>query len=370
MKCKNCGKDVANNTIFCPFCHENTFNLDNSNNKSNTPPIYKNPKIWLIFAMVLILGVIFIVAAVSAPPYKSESVAYKTYTLGTMSYDVPKAWDSKTNDNGTYHYDSKRNMLYVRCDYESDYVDDDYFDGFINGLINSDDTSEAKEISKDYIYIDGQRALHYIYTCTMSEKNMYMNVYVFQKSDNLYGFMFGSYGNKQSDEFNAAETDIIDSIRFDGNSVYIDPTSAEPTTEESTTEEPTTEKPTEPPTEKPTDITEPMTLLYEDSEISVYFSDIESSRYYDNRVEVHLFIENKMDKQIEIQADTVILDGISYNKIVCSDPIAANARGMVELTVDDCNNTSPSTVGADLRYFNIESLRDTVRLNIVSQSVK
>lgn len=144
----------------------------------------------------------------------------------------------------------------------------------------------------------------------------------------------------------------------------------EPTTIEPTTEEPTTEKPTEPPTEKPTDITEPMTLLYDDSEISVYYSDVESSRYYDDRVELHLFVENKMDKQIEVQADTVILDGISYNKIVCSDPISANSRGMVEVTVDDCNNTSPSTVGADLRYFNIESLRDTVRLNIVSQSVK
>lgn len=366
MKCKNCGKDVADNTVFCPFCHENTFNLDNSiDKKSNTPPIYKNPKIWIIFAIVLFLVIFFIAVAVIVPPYKSESFTYKTYTLGTMSYDVPKAWDNKTNDNGTYHYDSERNMLYVRCDYEFNYVDDDYFDGFINGLINSDGTSNSKEISKDYIYIDGQRTLHYIYTCTMSGKNMYMNVYAFQKSDNLYGFMFGSSGNKQSVEFDATETDIINSIRFNGTSVY-----REPTTEESTTEEPTTEKPTEPPTEKPTDITEPMTLLYDDSEISVYYSDVESSRYYDDRIEVHLFVKNKMDKQIEVQADTVILDGISYNKIVCSDPISANSRGMVELTVDDCNNTSPSTVGADLRYFNIESLRDTVRLNIVSQSIK
>ena len=30
MKCKNCGKDVADNTVFCPFCHENTFDADKS----------------------------------------------------------------------------------------------------------------------------------------------------------------------------------------------------------------------------------------------------------------------------------------------------------------------------------------------------
>lgn len=138
---------------------------------------------------------------------------------------------------------------------------------------------------------------------------------------------------------------------------------------ENTTEKPT-EKPTELPTEKPTDITEPMTLLFSDSEISVYYSDTEFSKYFDDRVDIHLFIENNMNKSIEVQADTIVLDGISYNDLICSDPISANSRGMIEITVLDCNVKSPKTVGADLRYFNSDFSGDTVNLNIVSQSVK
>lgn len=33
MKCKNCGKDVADNTVFCPFCHFNTFDENKSTNQ-------------------------------------------------------------------------------------------------------------------------------------------------------------------------------------------------------------------------------------------------------------------------------------------------------------------------------------------------
>lgn len=245
IKCPCCGGDTPQSQRYCKNCGAEL--------NSNTPPIYKNPKIWIIFAIVLILAVFFIILAISQSKDNHESFTFKNYTLGNMSYKVPDTWDTTTADNGKYHYDSERNMLYVYCNYESDYVNDEYFDGFINGLINNDDTSNAKEISKDYIYINGQKTLHYIYKCMMSGKNMYINTYIFQKENNLYGFMFGTHGNRQSDEFNATETDIIDSIRFDGVSKYTTPTSVEPTTEEPTTEEPTTEKTMEPPTEKPTE---------------------------------------------------------------------------------------------------------------------
>lgn len=146
----------------------------------------------------------------------------------------------------------------------------------------------------------------------------------------------------------------------------------EPTTEEqATTEQPTTQKATEPTTQKPTDITDPMTLLYEDSEIAIYCSDIESGGYFSlDKVNVHLFVENKMDKSITIQADTVILDGISYNNVICSDPISSNTKGMIEITVMDCDNTSPSTVGADLRYFDTDTYDNEVELKIKSHSIK
>ena len=155
------------------------------------------------------------------------------------------------------------------------------------------------------------------------------------------------------------------------NSVTESPTEeiteyTEPITTEPVTTEPVT---TEPPTEKPTDITEPMTLLYDDNNISVYYSDTEKS-YRNDKVYVYLFVKNKTDKSITIQADTVILDGISYNDLICSDPISANTSGTIEISVDRCSNTSPLTVGADLRYFNTGNYNGSTNLYIASQSVK
>lgn len=135
------------------------------------------------------------------------------------------------------------------------------------------------------------------------------------------------------------------------------------------TEKPT-ERPTEKTTEKPTDVVETMTKLFTNYELTIYYSDCEPYRYSDDRTEVHLFVENKTNKSITVQAETVILDGISYNKLVCSDPISANSRGMIEISVEDCTNVNPSTVGADLRYFETNQIGDTTHINISSQDVK
>lgn len=132
--------------------------------------------------------------------------------------------------------------------------------------------------------------------------------------------------------------------------------------------QPTTEEPTEPPTEKPTSVTDTMTKLYEDSEIAVYYKSIEKS--YGRYTDVNLMFENKMNKSIKIQADTVILDGITYNNVICSDPISANSKGMIEISVKDCDNTSPSTFGADLKYFDKDTYDNVIHLNIVSHSLK
>lgn len=134
--------------------------------------------------------------------------------------------------------------------------------------------------------------------------------------------------------------------------------------------EKTTEKTTEKPTEKPTDVIDTMTKIFTNDDIVIYYSDCELYNYSKDEVDFHLFVENKTGKSITVQADTVILDGISYNKLVCSDPISANSKGMIEISVRDCTNVSPSTVGADLRYFYTNEHDDTFKINIASQNVK
>ncbi len=127
---------------------------------------------------------------------------------------------------------------------------------------------------------------------------------------------------------------------------------------------------TEPPTEKPTEFEDTLTELYSDSDIAVYYSDTEQYPYSDDEADVHFYVKNKMGKSITIQADTVILDGRSYNNVVCSDPISAHSEGMIELTVEDCKNFNPSTVGADLIYFDTDTYDNDVTMNIVSKKVK
>lgn len=272
IKCPCCGGDTPQSQRYCKNCGAELNIGNHDNKKSNTPPIYKNPKIWIIFAIVFILAVFFIVLAVSQSKDNNDNFTYKNYALGNMSYKVPDTWKYSDYDDGNYHYDSKNNILTVYATDFDEEINEENSESFINGLVYADGMSEATEISKDFTYICSKKALHYIYTCEISNKDMYMNVYAFSKDGYLYGFLFGSYGHKQSDEFNATETDIIDSIRFDSVSKYTEPTTEEPTTEEPTTEEPTTEEPT---TEKPT---EPPVNSYSEGQYKVG-TDIPSGQY-------------------------------------------------------------------------------------------
>lgn len=362
MLCPHCGNETPENQRFCQNCGKH-LTTEKSFNKKYVLIISS-----LVFVLIIIVAAILYVSlknsitiidksinSITKPTEKN--IDYKSETLKEMTYCYNSEWKIENYNSGdVYNHNngSKFVVEYNTFDRRATY-DDVKEDVDRIEELNADDELILIETESNIDFNFDNIETYYFsgnYTDD-SENDWYYDYYAFIQDDTIFTMIFNGIIYNYKDEFDESKDYILKHISFS----------------EPMTEEPTTEKPTEPPTEKPTDITEPMTLLYEDSEISVYFSDIEPS-YYGDEVDVHLFVENKMDKQIEVQADTVILDGISYNKIVCSDPISANSRGMVEVTVDDCNNTSPSTVGADLRYFNIESLRDTVRLNIVSQSVK
>lgn len=387
MKCKKCGAELIASDNFCRICgakasfsefDKSNVSTDIAKPKENSlKKVCKKPQLWIsigLFAVLILMIYTTYALSLSSsnnfsvearPTEISRNEIYDNFKMKSMSYIVPQTWKTTDKEPYRYHYDTDGNMLMVYFTETDSMINDLFFDGFIKGFIESEDTTDIIEQVKEYTYISGKRAFHYVCTCKLNGKDMYMNIYGFIDSEIFYTFSFGSFGDKQSSEFDEAESKIINSLVFDNDYVSEKPTN--PPTEKQT--EPTTKKPTEPPTEKPTDITEPMTLLYEDNEIAVYYSDIESG-YRSDEIDVHLFVENKMNKSITVQSDTVILDGISYNDVICSDPISANTRGMIEISVDGCNNTSPKTVGADLRYFYTDRSGETVRLNIVSHSLK
>lgn len=367
MKCKNCGKETPENQRFCQNCGKPLTTKKSFNKK------YVLIISFLAFLLIIIVSAILYVSLKDSVKYldksinsttkptESKTIDYKSEMLKEMTYYYNSEWEIDDFDNGTiYDGDDGRFVVeYTTFDRKSTY-DDVEEDVEEIEEINSDDELTLIE-SKSNIDFNFENIETYYFSGTYtndSGNDWYYDYYAFLQEDTMFTMIFMGAIENSKTEFDESMEYILKHIEF-----------SEPVTKEPTTEEPTTEKPTEPPTEKPTDITEPMTLLYEDSEISVYFSDIEPS-YYDDEVDVHLFIDNKMNNQITISADVVILDEISYNDVACGDLISANTRGFVEISVDKCSNISPSTFGADLKYYPTENFEERVYLNIISKSIK
>ncbi len=388
-KCKKCGKIIPSNSVFCPECHtyqKNNFKPTSDGDTEKSPdkkPIYLQSKFYLailISALLCFTVVAFILQGNQPKSQETETTVEPTtedsyyidneeevkntsskmasYTLSYIDYEAPENWTFEQDEMHNYHYNSSWDLFFVG--YTDAGVSEDAFDDdLIDALIESDkDTYELyRQKSKEIIKIDDHKTLHTTFTYVRDDENMFCSSYGLIIKDQLYLISFRNEGLKQSAIFDAYEEKIIDSMTTN-SSGYEDETEAP------------TKKPTEPPTEKPTEFEDTLTELYSDSDIAVYYSDTEKYPYSDDEANVHFYIKNKMDKKIEVQADTVILDGRSYNKVICSDPISAHSEGMIEVTVEDCKNFNPSTVGADLRYFDSDTLGSTVRMNLISKKVK
>lgn len=378
-KCEKCGKIIPSNSVFCPECRayqKNKFNPTSDTEKSSDKkPIYRTSHFYIALLIVLILCAVVVTAIsqVSQPTpqetettiqlttedsyysYEEETTAYSEmaeYYMGTVGYQVPDSWKTKKSDGSHhYHYNIFDELFFVGCTkLESDKIKLD--DTLIDELIKSDKETydNYKEQSKEIIDMCGCKTLHRTFKCSEKGNDKFYNSYIFITDGYLYLMSFNSDGDKQSPNFDRYEKQIIDSIVIDSYDDFEDET--------------------EPPTEKPTEFEDTLTELYSDSDIAVYYSDTEKYPYSDDEADVHFYVKNKMDKSITIQADTVILDGRSYNQVVCSDPISAHSEGMIEVSIDNCKNFNPSTVGADLRYFDSDNFGSTVKMNLISKKVK
>lgn len=107
------------------------------------------------------------------------------------------------------------------------------------------------------------------------------------------------------------------------------------------------------------------TLVYSNSKINIYFQDVTTE--YDETY-VNFKIKNKSSKKLDFQADTITLDGISYNDIIMSDPVAPQSTGIISAQVEKAPYKQPKTVGAELRCF--DDNLNTDNISFVNVKVK
>lgn len=375
-KCGECGKIIPSNSVFCPECHayqKNKFKPTSDTEKSSDKkPVYRNSHFYIALLIVLILSAVVVTAIsqVSQPNPQEPETTISTpskmasYTLSYVDYEIPDDWETDEADDGmhNYHYDSAGDLFYVSCsdiDVDEKLFNEELMDSVIE---SNEETYELySQKSKEIIEIDGHKTLHTTFTYIKDDEDTFCSSYALMIKKQLYLITFRNEGLTQSTIFDEYEEKIMNSMTTNSSGY------------ENETEAPTkkpTEPETEPPTEKPTEFEDTLTELYSDSDIAVYYSDTEKYPYSDDEADVHFYVKNKMDKSITIQADTVILDGRSYNQVVCSDPISAHSEGMIEVSIDNCKNFNPSTVGADLRYFDSDNFGSTVKMNLISKKVK
>lgn len=130
-----------------------------------------------------------------------------------------------------------------------------------------------------------------------------------------------------------------------------------------------TELLTEPPTEAPTEQTYP--VIFTSDEIEISYFDVKESKYEDDELEVYFLVNNKTDRALEFQADTVILNGISYNDIVMSDPISPGTKGTICAQVEDMMIIPEAiiSVGGELEYFDSKTYENTVNISILETQI-
>lgn len=375
-KCGECGKIIPSNSVFCPECHayqKNKFKPTSDTEKSSDKkPIYRTSHFYIALLIALILCAVVVTAISQVSQTKSQetettistSSKMASYTLSYVDYEIPDDWETDEADDGmhNYHYDSAGDLFYVSCsdiDVDEKLFNEELMDSVIE---SNEETYELySQKSKEIIEIDGHKTLHTTFTYIKDNEDTFCSSYALMIKKQLYLITFRNEGLTQSTTFDEYEEKIMNSMTTNSSGY------------ENETEAPTkkpTEPETEPPTEKPTEFEDTLTELYSDSDIAIYYSDTEKYPYSDDEADVHFYVKNKMDKSITIQADTVILDGRSYNQVVCSDPISAHSEGMIEVSIDNCKNFNPSTVGADLRYFDSDNFGSTIKMNLISKKVK
>lgn len=282
-----------------------------------------------------------------------ESSSFDKSILETNSSKTIKNLEVPINDKWEVENDNDDSI------YENDYCYTiDGNNGYIFMWVRSQKSDISLESSKDYFdndsdyknkhseifeLFDGVDALDTTYLDSSSDNYSHTVEFIVDGED--YEIEF--YGDKSLKKY--METLYNNVI---GSNLVIHYQSVEETT--TTTEEATTDSYDndyddyddyeEETTTKP----KKDTLVYSDSNVNIYFHDVTTE--YDETY-VNFNIKNKTNKKLEFQADTVTLDGVSYNDISMSDPVAPKSTGIISATSDSIECKQPKTVGGEFKYF-------------------
>lgn len=301
-----------------------------------------------------------------------ESVSFDKSILETNSTKKIKNLEVPINDKWEVENDKDDSI------YENDYCYTiDGNNGYIFMWVRSQKSDISLESSKDYFdndsdyknkhseifeLFDGVDALDTTHLDSSSDNYSHTVEFIADGED--YEIEF--YGDKSLKKY--METLYNNVI---GSDLILHNETIEETT--TTTEEPTTEDYDsdddydydydyeEETTTKP----KKDTLVYSNSKINIYFQDVTTE--YDETY-VNFKVKNKSSKKLDFQADTITLDGISYNDIIMSDPVAPQSTGIISAQVEKAPYKQPKTVGAELRCF--DDNLNTDNISFVNVKVK
>lgn len=393
MKCPKCGKDNPIGSKFCNGCGEKLSEQTETEERVTLPPsIFKDvpepepteikkpeSKLKLFFKKIeekqtlsLVIGIIIcvifflIIVAVFSTCNSStqvDSSKANTYSSASESSVTEVASDSSSNSAKLISMSDLNEKVdffninfYVKSEWKSFKLTDCYSydtDNSIKLRVTAQEMSEQKAIESL-----NNATETYKHDYTTNRHNEFLGcpawTYAYKTNDGTYyvGKQFyynnilysvgASAPNNIMLYCNNVYNNVIDSVVLQSANITV---ATEPETE------PPTPEPTEPPTEAPTSITDTLPLIFSNDEFDIYFVSAKPYEYDDNETLVKFLINNKYNTQMTFQADTIILDGISYSDVIMSDPVSANSLGYIEATVEDCTNFNPSAVGGDLRFF-------------------
>lgn len=109
------------------------------------------------------------------------------------------------------------------------------------------------------------------------------------------------------------------------------------------------------------------TLVYSNGRYDIYYHDI-TDKY--DRTDVIFKVKNKTNIKLEFHADTVTLDGISYNDLIMAEPVAPKSIGYISVSSDSAKYKKPTTVGGELRCYDNNYKGNCENISFVNVKVK
>lgn len=322
-----------------------------------------------ILAIILIVALVILIPVVIDKINNSDNQSEQIKTFGqtrvpdtllkvdssrqleNLISDINEDWVCSERDESIDYYSyqvSKDTYLYFEitmtknsCLSQSEL--ESYFDNEAYIVLN-------KETNLSFSGSSGCNAIEYEYRYADDEDTYTHEIIISDATDTYFLSTYGYYDNKAQ----------VDTLFFNiVNSIHVDTSHAITTTHEKTTKPTTITTTTESTTTeniKPTEITDNKTMIFSDEKVNIYFDSVEPGEYSKNKFTVYFYVKNKTDKQLEFQADTLTIDGFSYNDIIMSDPVAPKSTGIIEAKIySKMNTATPETIGIGFRYFDENS---------------